>query len=63
MLYERKDPSPDIEYKVQGIAITSMIEHTTTTTQQQDIPMKSASQLMYNYIDEYKDYLQDTAHV
>ena len=40
--YERKDPSPDIEYKVQGITITSMIEHTTTTTQQQDIPMKSA---------------------
>ncbi len=22
--------------------------------------MKSASQLMYNYIDEYKDFLQDT---
>jgi UV DNA damage repair endonuclease len=37
-----------------------MVEHTTTTTQQQDIPMKSASQLMYNYIDEYKDFWQST---
>jgi hypothetical protein len=37
-----------------------MIEHTTTTTQQQDIPMKRSSQLIYNYIDEYKDFLQDT---
>ena len=37
-----------------------MVEHTTTTTQQQDIPMKNASQLMYNYIDEYKDFLQNT---
>ena len=58
--YNRIDPSPDIEYKVEEIIITSMIEHTTTTTQQQDIPMRSASQLMYNYIDEHKDYLQDT---
>ena len=41
--YERYDPSPDITYKVVEIIITSMIEHTTTTTQQQDIPMKSAS--------------------
>jgi hypothetical protein len=39
--YERIDPSPDIETKVEGIVITSMVEHTTTTTQQQDIPMKS----------------------
>jgi energy-coupling factor transporter ATP-binding protein EcfA2 len=58
--YNRIDPSPDIEYKVVEIIITSMVEHTTTTTQQQDIPMKSATQLMYNYIDEYKDFLQDT---
>ena len=58
--YNRIDPSPDIEYKVVEIIITSMIEHTTTTTQQQDIPMKSDSQLMYNYIYEYKDFLQDT---
>jgi hypothetical protein len=57
---ERKDPSPDFEYKVEGIVITSMIEHTTTTTQQQDIPMKNASQFMYNNIDEYKDFLQNT---
>ena len=58
--HERYDPSPDITYKVVEIIITSMIEHTTTTTQQQDIPMRSATQLMYNYIDEYKDFLQDT---
>ena len=50
--YERKDPSPDIEYKVEGIAITSMIEHTNTVTQQSDMPMRSVRQLMYNYIDE-----------
>ncbi len=37
-----------------------MIEHTTTTTEQQDIPMKNTSQLIYNYIDEYKDFLQNT---
>ena len=41
--HERYDPSPDITYKVVEIIITSMVEHTTTTTQQQDIPMKSAS--------------------
>jgi hypothetical protein len=58
--YERYDPSPDITYKVIEIIITSMIEHTTTTTQQQDIPMKSVSQLIYNYINEYKGFLQDT---
>ena len=58
--YNRIDPSPDIEYKVTEIIITSMVEHTITTTQQQDIPMRSASQLMYKYIDEYKDFLQDT---
>jgi hypothetical protein len=57
--YERKDLSPDVEYKVMGIVITFMVERTTTTTQQQDIPMKSSSQLMYNYIDEYKVFLQD----
>ena len=58
--YNRIDPSPDIEYKVTEIIITSMVEHTITTTQQQDIPMRSASQLIYNYIDEYKGFLQDT---
>ena len=58
--YEQIDPSPGIEYKVEGIEITSITEHTNTTTQQSDIPMKNARQLMYNYIDEYKDYLQDT---
>jgi hypothetical protein len=58
--YERKDPSPDIEYKVEGITITSITEVTNTATQQADMPMKSARQLMYNYIDEYKDYLQNT---
>ncbi len=58
--YERIDPSPDIEYKVEGIDITSITEVTNTTTQQADMSMRSARQLMYNYIDEYKDYLQDT---
>jgi 5-methylcytosine-specific restriction protein A len=58
--HERYDPSPDITYKVVEIIITSMVEHTTTTTQQQDIPMKNSSQLMHNYIDEHKDFLQNT---
>jgi hypothetical protein len=56
----RDDPSPDIEYEVEEIVITSITEVTNTTTQQSDMSMKSARQLMYNYIDEYKDYLQDT---
>ena len=60
MKYERIDPSPGTEYKVEEIIITSITEHTNTATQQTDMPMKNARQLIYNYIDEYKDYLQDT---
>ena len=43
--YERIDPSPDIEYKIEGIEITSITEHTNTATQQTDMPMKNARQL------------------
>ncbi len=39
---------------------TSMIERGTSTTQQADMPMKSSSQLIYNYIDEHKDFLQNS---
>ena len=58
--YNRIEPSPDVEYIVQGIVITSITEVNSTATQQVDMPMRSARQLMYNYIGEYKDYLQDT---
>ena len=57
--FERIDPSPDVEYKVEGMEITSIVEVSNTATKQADMPMKNASQLIYNCIDEYKDYLQN----
>ena len=57
--YQRIDPSPDIEYKVEEITITSITDISNTATKQADMPMKNASQLKYNCIDEYKEYLQN----
>ncbi len=58
--YNGIEPSPDIEYKVQEIVITSITEVNNTATQQTDMSMRSVKLLMYNYIGSYKDYLQDT---
>ena len=58
--YERIDPSPGVEYKIESIEIMSIFELSNTATKQADMLMKNSSQLIYNCIDEYKDYLENT---
>ena len=58
--YNRLDPSPDVEYIVVEVTITSIVEKESTTVLKEDNAMKNATPLMYNCIDEYKEFLQDT---
>jgi hypothetical protein len=57
--YNRIDPSPEIEYIVKEIIINSIIQIENNMSPIEDIPMKQATQLDYNIIDEYKDFLQN----
>jgi len=57
--YNRVDPSPDIEYIVKEIIINSIIQVDNNITNIEDTPMRQATQLDYNIIDEYKDFLQN----
>jgi hypothetical protein len=57
--HNRTDPSPDIDYIVKEIIINSIIKVDNTITNIEDIPMKQGTQLDYNIIDEYKDFLQN----
>jgi len=58
--YERIDPSPNIIYTVESMDINSITQVDDNVTKKEDMPMKNASQLNYNIIDEYKDFLQNT---
>ena len=58
--YERIDPSPNIIYTVESVDIDSITQVDDNVTKKEDMPMKNASQLNYNIIDEYKDFLQNT---
>ena len=60
--YDRSDPSPDIDYIVKEIIINSIIKVDNTITNIEDIPMRQATQLEYNIIDEYKNCLQNNPH-
>ena len=57
--YNRIDPSPEIEYIVKEIIINSILQIENNMTPIEDTPMKQATQLDYNIIDEYKDFLQN----
>ncbi len=57
--YERIDPYPNIIYTVESMDIGSITQVDDNVTKKEDMPMKNASQLDYNIIDEYKDFLQN----
>ena len=57
--YNRIDPSPEIEYIVKEIDIGSILQIENKMTPIEDTPMRQATQLDYNIIDEYKDFLQN----
>jgi hypothetical protein len=54
--YNRIDPSPEIEYIVKEIIINSILQIENNMTPIEDTPMRQATQLDYNVIDEYKDF-------
>ena len=58
--YEKIDPSPNIIYTVESMDINSITQVDDNVTNKEDIPMKNASQLEYNIIGEYKEFLQNT---
>ena len=55
--YERIDPSPDIEYTIEDVNIGSITQVNESGTSREDMPMKNSTQLDYNIIDEYKDFM------
>ena len=57
--YERIDPSPDIEYTIEDVNIGSITQVNESGTSREDMPMKNSTQLDYNIIDEYKDFLEN----
>jgi hypothetical protein len=57
--YEKIDPPPDIIYIVESMNIDSITQVDDHVTKRENMPMKNASQLDYNIIDEYKDFLQN----
>jgi 5-methylcytosine-specific restriction endonuclease McrA len=54
------EASPDKEHNVQEIIITSIVEKQSTSVPKEDNAMKNATPLMYNCIDEYQEFLQNT---
>jgi hypothetical protein len=61
--YNRIDPSPEIEYIVKEIIINSILQIENYMTPIEDTPMRQATQLDYNIIDEYKDFYKIMALV
>ena len=57
--YERIDPSPDIEYTIEDVNIGSITQVNESGISREDMPMKNSTQLDYNIIDEYKDFLEN----
>jgi hypothetical protein len=57
--YERLDASPDITHTVESMNIDSITQVDENVTKKEDMPMKNASQLEYNIINEYKDFLEN----
>jgi hypothetical protein len=58
--YNKVEPSPEIEWIVVEVIITSIVEKELTTILKEDNAMKNATPLMYNCISEYRDFLQNT---
>jgi 5-methylcytosine-specific restriction enzyme A len=58
--HNRLEPSPDKEYIVLEITITSVVERENTRVSKEDNAMKNATPLMYNCISEYREFLQNT---
>jgi 5-methylcytosine-specific restriction enzyme A len=54
------EASPEKEHNVQEIIITSIVEKQSTSVPKEDNAMKNATPLMYNCIDEYQEFLQNT---
>ncbi len=61
--YNRIDPSPEIEYIVKEIIMNSILQIENIMTPIEDTPMRQATQLDYNIIDEYKDFYKIMALV
>jgi hypothetical protein len=60
--YERIDPSPDIEYKVEEITITSITDISNTATKQADMPMKNASRECITALMNTRNIYRITVH-
>jgi 5-methylcytosine-specific restriction enzyme A len=58
--YNKVEPSPEIEWIVVEVTITSIVEKELTTILKEDNAMKNATPLMYNCISEYREFLQNT---
>jgi 5-methylcytosine-specific restriction enzyme A len=58
--YNKVEPSPEIEWIVVEVTITSIVEKESTTILKEDNAMKNATPLMYNCISEYREFLQNT---
>jgi hypothetical protein len=58
--YNFMEASPNKEHIVEEITITSIVEKENTTVPKEDNAMKNATPLMYNCIDEYQEFLQNT---
>jgi 5-methylcytosine-specific restriction endonuclease McrA len=58
--YNKVEPSPEIEWIVVEVTITSIVEKESTTVSKEDNAMKNATALMYNCISEYREFLQNT---
>jgi 5-methylcytosine-specific restriction enzyme A len=58
--YNKVEPSPEIEWIVVEVTITSIVEKESTTVPKEDNAMKNATPLMYNCISEYREFLQNT---
>jgi hypothetical protein len=57
--YEIIDASPDIEFTVETMNIDSITQVNDNVTKREDMPMKNASKLDYNIIDECKNFLEN----
>ena len=57
--YNRVNPSPEIEYITKEIVIGSILHIENNMSPIEDTPMRQATQLDYNIIDEYSDFLQN----
>ena len=58
--YNKVEPSPEIEWIVVEVTITSIVEKESTTVPKEENAMKNATPLMYNCISEYREFLQNT---